>query len=325
MTRRSNRPGTSLLEVLVGLGILAVGAISAFVLFPLSAINVSRALIDDRSTTCAVTADGQLRDIHRQYVVAPETNGVASNEQYHKAMDNGMSGAPLAPNDAGPSYPVAVDPMGFVARSPATGQNAIGDSGQTQLPRVNLNIITSNSLALRFCSQMDGLTFGENGDVPSTTNTAEMRELRYNWMWVLQRPVNRDRHTVRMQVVVFDRRVHMYAPPKSEDVHGGVTFTPGDTMITGVPLSAEVRKGTWIMDATIDPARGLRHAEFYRVVSVTEGANSYTLEVNRPVVRADGLTSFVTPNPYAYTGNLVVMPAVVEVFERPMLTGGFGP
>ncbi|MBN9119871.1 MAG: hypothetical protein J0I06_12040, partial [Planctomycetes bacterium] len=169
---------------------------------------------------------------------------------------------------------------------------------------------------------MDGLTFGENGDVSAATSAAEMRELRYNWLWVLQRPNNSDRYTVRMRVVVFDRRVHLYAPPGSEAVvTTAAGFSPGNTAITNVPTTAEVRKGTWVMDAG-NQGGGLRHAEFYRVVSVTEvpsGTNTtYTLEVHKPIVRADGQAG-------AYTGTLVVMPAVAEVFDRPMLTGGNGP
>jgi hypothetical protein len=332
MTRRpTHRSGTSLLEVLVGMGILAVGAISAFVLFPLSAINVGRALIDDRTTTCAITADGQLRQVHQRVVDMGEPSG----EPYFQAMDNAGNGLIVTADDPGPSFPVAIDPMGAEARAGTPGQTALGDTGQTRLPRVSLNLITADPgrrrLALRFCSQMDGLTYTESGEVPGgTTPVGELRELRYNWMWVVQRPVNRDRFNVRQQVVVFDKRVHMYAPPGSEAVFNNVTFTPSETTITNVPTTAEIRKGSWVMDATIDPTRALRQAEFYRVLSVTEvtaanGTTTYTLEVHKPVVRADGLFNRTTPSLYTYPGSLVVMPAVVDVYERPMLTGGTGP
>lgn len=317
--RPKHRSGISLLEVLVGMGIMAVGAIAVFVLFPFSAINVSRALIDDRTTTCAITADGQLRDIHRKVV-----EGLTPNEPYFAAMDNpgnGLTG--LNGTEEGPSYPVAIDPMGIAARGPAP----LGDAGQTKLPRVDLSLLGGNaSMALRFCSQMDGLSYSEDGEVIGGN---EMRELRYNWMWVVQRPVNRDRFSVRQQVVVFDKRVHRYAPPGSEAVYTGVTFTPADTTITRVPATAEVRKGSWVMDATLgnDTAnRPLRHGEFYRVISVTEDTanGTYTLEVHKPIVRADGLFNRARTTDFAYTGTLVVMPAVVDVYERPMLTGNTG-
>lgn len=310
MTRTRLRPGTSLLEVLVGLGIMAVGAIGAFVLFPLSAINVSRALIDDRTTTCAVTADGQLRDVHRKVVDSKGFGG----ETYFSAL------GPAAGD--GPSLPVVIDPMGFYARFGAD----IGELTPpltTGIKRVNLGALTSNTLALRYCSQMDGLTFNEGGQVPGGL---DMRELRYNWMWVVQRPVSRDAYTLRMQVVVFDRRTHMYAPPGTEAVYGAaagpgpvITFVPGTSTIPGVPATAEVRKGSWVMDATNVGA--IRHAEFYRVTSVTDaGDGTVVLETHRPLVRADGLVDRAVPTRYQYDGTLVVMPAVVEVFERPLLT-----
>ena len=329
MTRRPQRPGTSLLEVLVGLGIMAVGAISAFVLFPLSTINVGRALLDDRTTTCAVTADGQLRDIHRQ-TAALEMATANSGELYFRALDNpgavGVAGAPvLTALDADrPSYPVIIDPMGYGARNPPS-RTAIGDGGETLIPRVNLNLLNGdNRLALRFCSQMDGLSYSEDG-VANAANPSELRELRYNWLWVVQRPVNRDRYNLRMQIVVFDKRAHLYAPPGSEAV-ATANFTAGTTTIDNVPQTAEVRKGSWVMDATMGTdgaGRPLRHAEFYRVVSVTDTGTSYTLEVHKPITRPDGLGTLTAP--VAHTGNLVVMPGVAEVFERPMLTAAPAP
>lgn len=326
------RAGTSLLEVLVGLGIMAVGAIGAFVLFPLSAINVSRALIDDRATTCAVTADGQLRDIHRRVV---QSRG---GEVYFTHL-----GGTASATD-NPSPAVFIDPMGFFAR----GGLDVGDAAETGIKRCSLGGITNSTIALRFCSQMDGLTFNEGGDVPQSPSV-DLRELRYNWLWVVQRPIARDHFNVRMQVVVFDKRTHMFAPPGTEAVYGlvkgtpGLAFVPGSSTITGVPAAAEVRKGSWVMDATIrgnldgdGVARPIQHAEFYRVTSVTEMPNgTLSLEVHRPLVRADGRVDRVNPpkplppslplpgvtyNLYEYEGTLVVMPAVVEVFERPMLT-----
>lgn len=318
-TRR--RAGASLVEVLVGFGILGIGVTSVITLFPFSALTIGQALRDDRTTTCAVVADGQLRDVHQHYVVEP--GDATTQEPYHRAMDGANTTLPpLLPTDPAPSYPVYVDPMGFYA----TGGRAVGDNGETGIPRVNLQFIAATGMAgqnvaLRYCSLMDSLSFDADGNVP---NNFDMRELRYNFAWMLQRPSNRDRFTVRMQVVVYNKRAHLYAPPGSEAVFAGVRFTPGETAITlsNVPATAEFRKGTWVMDGTINPnnrdadgvIRPLRHAEFYRVVSVTDlGNNTLALEVHKPVVRADGLSS-----PYA--GNLVVMPGVADVFDRPNLT-----
>ncbi len=339
MTRRT---GTSLIEVLVTIGILGVGLISVIALFPMAAITMGQALRDDRTATCATTADGYIRDVHFRNVVEQTT----PTEPYFYAMDgnqtdgktpltgsalgtslptqqlsNPTATTPILP-DQHPSYPVFVDPMGIAA----SGGSAVGDLGlfagsSFAIPRVTLQTVLSlpaaqqNPLALRLCSQMDGLTYNDDAVAQSG---ASMRELRYNWLWVLQRPTNSDRTTTTCKVVVFDRRVYLYKPPGSEAVYS-TSFVPGQTSVV-IPNTADVRKGSWVMDGTIiaDPNFPIRHANFYRVLSTSDDGINYTLELNTPITRLDGQTT-------AYTGNLVVMPGVADVYERPPLSGTVGP
>lgn len=318
----SRRPGTSLMEVLVGFGILGIGVASVISLFPFAALTVGKALLDDRTTTCALTADGQLRDIHKRNVVEV---GEGSNEPYYQRLDVGDGTRPaLQPSEMGPSYPVFIDPMGLAATRPAVVGALAPPAQNTHIPRVNLSTVVNSSTipgeqarhALRFCSQLDGLTFNEDGAVPGGF---DMRELRYNWLWVVQRPVNRDRYALRMQVVIFNQRVHQYPASMTETVYPNLTFTPGQTTLGGVPATAEIRRGSWVMDAGNPGAAGvpqLRHAEFYRVVSVDETTGA--LELHRPIHRPDGFTN-------QYTANLVVLSGVADVYERPLMTPGFGP
>lgn len=313
----TRRRGTSLIEVLCGLGILALGAISVMVLFPFSALTLGQALQDDRTTTCAIMWDGQMRDIHRNVV----EQGEGTSELYFPKLDNPGNGLPpVSRTSTEPSYPVYVDPMGWVA-----GRRDVGDNGETLIPRTSLQFIGNNSaLALKACSLMDSLTYNEDGAVPGGF---DMREIRYNSACMLQRMINRDRFTIRMQVVVYKQRAHLYKPPGSEAVYGA-TFTPGDTAITNVPITADIRKGGWVMDATLgntqDPfdnvVRPLRHAEFYRVLSVTEVGNTLSLEVHKPIVRADGLLNAADTTRFRYNGVLVSMPGVADVFDRPVLS-----
>jgi hypothetical protein len=334
LRRTTRRPGVSLVEVLVGFGILGIGITSVITLFPFSALTMGQALRDDRTTTCATIADGELRDIHQRYVIEPGDG--SAQEVYHFAMDNPGTTLPgqtaplpgLSSGDSGPSYPVYVDPMGYYARLTGSTATPVGDAGQTGIPRVNLQMLDpttqqvtplTQQTALRYCSLMDSLTFDGDGNVP---NTFDMRELRYNFAWMLQRPVNRDRYTVRMQVVVYNKRAHLYAPPGGEAVLTGVTFIPGETFIT-VPSSADVRKGGWVMDGTVGAdgaGRPLRHAEFYRIQSVTDQGATLTLELHKPVARADGLSNPANTSAFAYSGTLVSMPGVADVFDRPYLT-----
>jgi hypothetical protein len=330
-TRRS---GLSLVEVLVGLGLLGIAATSVIALFPFSALTLGQAMRDDRTTTLALVADGQIRDTHQHKVV--ELGDAGAIEPYHQAMDNPALGlgpgavwAPgvarsVLPSSTEPSFPCFVDPMGYVA-----GRQGVGDNGETNIPRVNLSVIQNSpdprQLALRYCSLMDSLSYDDDGRVPGGF---DMRELRYNHCWVLQRPVNRDRFTVRLQVVVFNQRAHMYRPPGAEAVFFNAVFTPGETFIRNVPATADIRKGGWVMDGTIglDPqGRQLRHAEFYRVVAVVSAGNgTLSLEVHKPVARADGLINPPDTRVYQYGGVLVSMPGVADVFDRTPLTAATG-
>src|SRR5262249_48335565 len=156
--------------------ILGIGLTSVIALFPMAAITLGQALRDDRTATSAGTADGFIRDVHQRYVVEPGATG--TQEPYFWAMD-GMpvpgTGTPLngltqiLTTDTGPSYPVFIDPMGYFARG-TTSQGAVGDSGQTKIPRVTLQLANQAGLALRLCSQLDGLSYDDDGRVQSGAN-----------------------------------------------------------------------------------------------------------------------------------------------------------
>lgn len=181
------------------------------------------------------------------------------------------------------------------------------------------NNSSRQTLALRVCSLLDGLGYlptGAANNNPSTTNQID-RDLRYNWLWVIRRPDNFQRFNVEMTVVVFDKRAHMFAPPGAETVHaptfaqpmlppsaafpGGV---PGQTRLTFTnPDVPKVQKGGWLMDATVTtfdasnnvfvpPAApaggpgtraGVRNANFYRVVSVTDNGAGVDVELEVPL------------------------------------------
>ena len=327
MTRRA---GTSLIEVLVTIGILGIGLTSVIALFPMAAITLGQALRDDRTATCAGTADGLIRDIHQRSVVEAGAN---SQEPYFTAMDgnqslNAADCHSLSWADGVNQHHRSRAELPGVRRSDGLlrSQWKVGwrwrrneypacESEVHQRFRRDISEYRKPALALRLCSQMDGLTYDDDGAVNPLV-TPDKRELRYNWLWVVQRPVNRDRYSATLRVVVFDRRIHMYAPPGLEAVYS-VTFTPTTTSITNVPATADVRKGSWVMDGTMNnatPASAtstIRHANFYRVLSVTDLGTTpatYALELNTPIFRIDGGTA-------AYTGTLLVMPGIADVYR----------
>ena len=161
---------------------------------------------------------------------------------------------------------------------------------------------------------MDNLGYSDDG-VPQ-----QDREMRYNWLWIIQRSNNANRLTANMTIVVFDRRAHLYTPPKSEDVFTGITFTPGTSSVS-VPGSPDIRAGGWVMDATIStvPGGNIRHANFYRVSALNPDPNipgNTILELQSPIKTP-------SDNGGAYTnGTLLVMRGVSGVYTRPPLTPG---
>ena len=343
MTRR---PGLSLTEVLVALFIMALGTISILTMFPLGALQMGQALKDDRTSQAAAAADAYMRWYWKERVV----EGGGSGEPFVTTMftpPNGMN-MPPATGDA-PSYPVLIDPMGSYARG-APNPSWVGDGGfgnvaassQTGLARASLLLIGSPPHALRTCSLLDGFTYDPNSGLPAASGGAGIdREMRYNWLWVVQCPKASDPRTANMSVVVFDKRAHMYAPTGSETV-----FTPNyavgnanDTRVS-FPANAypKVQKGGWLLDATVttlDSTRntvfvppdgaagslgGIRNAHFYRVVSVTENpvTVSVDIELQKPLTDSGDPGNNVPLSPMYR--RFVVMPGLAEVFERPPLT-----
>jgi len=314
----SLRKGLSLAEVLTAIFIAGLGIISILTLFPLGAMRMAQAFRDERSALAAYNAEQFFRSYWKKHVVE-----AAIPDPFFQALDQPAPGMPpCLPHE--PSYPVVIDPMGFLARAGLPNQNWFGDT-PTRIPRRNLQVVGTNpTAALSLCSLRDGIIADDDG------NLTPEREFRYNFLWVVQRPINANRFHASLTVVVFDRRAHMYAPPGSEQVFHSIpdikeTFLhPGQTslLLPGVsPNQLEIRSGDWIMDGTIyDPSSGvgrpgMRHAHFYRVTAMLETPMGTQLEIHPPLrTPADG-------NPALYSGTLILLRGVSGVFIRNPLTG----
>lgn len=354
MTRRTTtrRTGVALMEVLVALGLLALGLLALLTLFPLSAAQLGIAVREDRSAQAASQAEALFRSYWKTEVV--EKRG--GNEPFFAALDDPNAnpavaaahpdrhsppgGVPAgnftAPNPDDFSYPVVIDPMGWFA--PRGSRYWVGDAISPttgpHLPRRTLNLVTGQQHALRLCSLMDGLGYAEDGRPVQPGNTFADRELRYNWLWIVQRPVNANSYNANLTVVVFENRPHLYGGTAPEAVFsnalyvGGVLVAtvpavPGETSVTlfdnanGPP---DVKPGGWILDATSEVsangATRIRHANLYQVVSLTPGATagSTVLELQTPLKpRSD--------RGAGYTGTFIVLRGVSGVYPKPPLLG----
>jgi prepilin-type N-terminal cleavage/methylation domain-containing protein len=295
------RPGLSLTEVLVALFIMGIGAVAILTLFPLGALNMAQALRDDRTTQCAAQAGAYLRDYWQQrytsQVINPPNPDLYS-ELFYRAMNNPqvMATDPLGATagegrniipvtDSTDSYPVLVDPMGYLAPRPTvTSKRWLGDDGYgntgaaTAVPRASLSQLLPtpvgpilparvNTLALRTCSLLDGFGYDPNTGSPALVGGVIDRDVRYNWLWVVQRLNGQTKDQATVTVVVFDKRGNQFAPPGSETVH---TPTYAQPEVTAEPLKGKpfarrgesrvsfakgteplVQKGGWLMDATV--------------------------------------------------------------------------
>jgi len=324
MTRRS---GLSLIEVLVALFIMGLGVIAILTMFPLGAYQMAVAVREDRSAQSAAAADAYIRTYWKAYVVQgpnpPTETFYNALSDPNAGLTGGLSAFARTPPAAGglplaslnePGYPVLTDPMGYVARSGAS-QVWGGDGGATNAPRRILNQIVNNQHAQRVCSLMDGLAYDDDGrPVNPAAPTSADRELRYNWLWVVQR-TNANPFAASLTVVVFDRRAHLYAPAGSEQVFTATANVGTSSVaLSGTP---DVKPGGWIMDATVTQISAggpwIRNANFYRVTAV----NGNTLELQSPIKTP---TTALSPAPGSYTGTFVVMRGVSGVYVRPPLS-----
>ena len=323
MTRK-RRAGLTLMEVLVSLAILAFGLLAIMTLFPLSAIQMGRAVRDDRSYLAARNADGMFRAYWKAEIVERAGAGDPALFDALRDPDGPNEGLPntglppALPNEW--SYPVVVDPWGFVARpttaNPGASKFWVGDS-RTGVPRRSMERLFGPNPnpphVLSALSLKD--TMGYDQDMRPTPD----REYRYNWMWIIQRPLNSNRYAASMTVVVFDNRPHLFAPAGVE-VLFSAGFTPGATAVLvnhAANAGPDLKPGAFVMDATVNGR--IRHANPYQVVSVTPDPadpTKTTLELQTPIK---------TPtdnNPAFYNGTLVVLRGASGVYTRSPLASG---
>jgi type II secretory pathway pseudopilin PulG len=331
------RPGFTLIEILITLFILMSGLLAILTLFPLAASQMAIAVREDRSAQAATQADAFFRSYWKSLTEQP-TFTPATSEPFYQALNSPGDPALPAPLIDEWSYPVLVDPMGFVARSGQVNQTWVGDlnagSRTTNVPRRSLNLITNPATnggnqslySMKLCSLPDSLSYNDDGVPQNPVSTLAEREWRYNWAWVVQR-TNRNPNAATLTIVVFDKRAPLFTPAGSE-VAFGANFTPGSTtvVVTGTP---DLKPGGWVMDATVGIVTNfsppgprptpLRHANFYQVVSVTPGGAGTTNLELQTVVKAPSDTGFNPSASAGYTGTLVVLRGVSGVYPKPPL------
>jgi hypothetical protein len=275
---------------------------------------------------------------------------------WFRIMTEPSNPAGLVPlqNYDGPSYPVFVDPIGSAIKANVRGDTIGGV--RPGIPRTNLAFVETwppgppappppkltLTQAFRWFSLLDDITYADPATSPAygvpVPNPYVERENRYTWAYMVRRPRFRDHAVVDISVAVFSARSQVV--PMGEYVFHPVAFhTPDDAKLNpainpntvrldytmmGFPTKPDIRKGHWILDATVQKPVGNQfvpepHGHFYRVVGVTDtvderGKPSLLLELQAPPLASTELDP-ANPNVNRF-GVLVFMENLVEVVHK---------
>jgi len=298
------RDGQTLMEVLVAIFIMGIGMLALLTLFPLGALNVARALQDDRTASAAALAENiaLAQDIrHDPQIVSTPSNAFLNpfptQPQYN-----------LPANATGPSWPVYVDAFGVLLGSTSIG--AVGN--YPGLPRRSVTFAPSYPAAVRWFALMDDITFQPNGVPDTVTSGFVQRGEKYTWAYLLRRPRASSDAVTDLSVIVYYGRTtdvlageNAYSATGSKDTNAVVLIWDPTTQ-----EKPAVKIGTWILDSSCDIAPdgtilGPSHGDFYRVVNVIEDPatpGQLTLELQN--------------NLRANINAATVMEGVVEVFDK---------
>jgi type II secretory pathway pseudopilin PulG len=315
------RPGATLLEVLVAIFVMAIGLIALLTLFPIGALRMAQAIQDEQSAQAAGNAQAVsvMKNLRNEPGLQNPSDG----------FKNPTPGGPLLDADPqGPSYPVFIDPVGWRTANGLGAQTIV--AGSSAVTRRTVSFVNTNFDANQWFTLPDDIDF-ENAATGPTNATAGtprwllpggpafIRDLRYSYAYLCQRPRYSDKSVVDTAIVVYNKRPLSQAGGISlpEYAYVNSAFNIANNTVTidyskgGVP-PPPLRSGDWILDATpIQNAAantGTAHGYFYRVVGITDNtaAQNMVVEVGTP------LRGFAA----SQVGTVIVLDGVTEVFEK---------
>jgi hypothetical protein len=162
-----------------------------------------------------------------------------------------------------------------------------------------------------------------SGGSPATPGPIE-RQGRYTWAYMFRRSHNSARTVVDISVLLYSgRSIDVASQETTYEGHGTGMFVQSGTTVGGGPKSLTVyytgtkpaiRRGGWVLDATVGGTPDGPHGTFYRVVNVDDSQpsqpnqpNQLSLELQTPLADATAIT---TPRA------IVVMDKLIEVFTK---------
>jgi hypothetical protein len=311
------------MEVMIATAILAIGTLAIMALFPIGAVNMARAINQNRAADHAQNSDGIFRLYWKRAWLDPNGGGIRSrtdaamnsNEEMIALLDrqppiNYLLPPNIPEGSSQPSYPVLVDPIGWrnqlqngaIYQRYVNGLN--GPNGPMMLP-VRCNLAATPfpgpyTPTIRNTTMLDEFSFDRNGEPSALTGQLD-RGGRYNVSWLIQRPNNSVADQVNLTVLVFAGRSPTDTP-SAETVFSAVAanYLP---LVDPKPKSLTVAynpnngtpgflKGKWIAFTTpIQPqpappnGTGVQYPafDFYRIAAVTDNGGTLDVELEQPL------------------------------------------
>jgi prepilin-type N-terminal cleavage/methylation domain-containing protein len=353
--RTARRPGVTLMEVLIAIGILAVGLLALMPLFLVGSVSMARSLNQNRAADHAAASDAAFRfNWKKTWIDVANGGGVRTPDQAYAFsgepmllwLDRPYSNPPAqtptinASFSAQPSFVVLVDPVGSHTQTGSNANFVAGISSLTRTTMVPAETALPRSL-VKATTLLDDMSWDLDGEPANYTGQLE-RGGRYNCAWLIQRPKNNIPHEVRLFVLVYAGRSPTDTPSQESAFTGQVSGYAGDvdpkpnTIVVSLMVNGQtqsmpnIRRGGWVgFSVPITPPGGVPYStlDFYRVAAITDNsANAanptITLELEQPlrsyqVPTATSPTNTIsTFNGGTFTGTVIFFDNLYEVFDR---------
>jgi hypothetical protein len=333
------RPGTTLVEVLVSIFVMAIGLVALLSLFPLGAFEMADAIRDNHVSVCVTnaTAAAVAWDLRHDGISQPGPKTVVAMLTNPTSRSRHVDADPL-----GPSYPVYVDGIGYTNLLPGPNRDwiaGLNTPGLAGIPRCNPTYVGSDyRSALRWFAYLDDINFDKTGSPALVNPTAGpgartfQRTYAYSWAYLLRRPKNAVPAMVEMWVIIYQQRpmslkslstggdelyynVLWSSPVPVNSPKNVVTLTSQAVASADPPLPASsqswpppIRPGSWILDCTpgkpVGQLSSPGNARFYRVVGITDRTTSgnrlMDVEVESPIIGPSPTAPGLPPPPWPW-------------------------
>lgn len=350
------RQGTTLIEVLAAIFILALGLVALMTLFPLGATQMFRAIQDERASQLAANATAYFRWNWKTMCEAEmlaTQNGQMMFETpsagygwYGSAMDDPNAGVPAsfaknAPNIFPatnqptatnvttrarthlPSYPVFVDPVGWYTAGLSANQYWLAEQPPTAAQGGYIHApIPRRTLATATTLPNVIRNFSLLDDLSFDTDGMAIVNERQGWYtcaWLLRRDNSSRRTETNLTVAVFYRRSVATLTPETSYAVTAVGPATADALTTSVTLHyTGERPAIRRGNWVLDASMGNTAAGV-----PPQGFYYRVTEVGEPVVGAGESTidlqleTPLRPGPYGAKARVfVVQSSLLEVFDK---------